>query len=55
MSDQQSSLDELFTSEGNLKHKIELSPFFLRPVYQYTSAEVKDTTQQELHEYDWLI
>ena len=37
------------------KHKRfqELSPFFLRKAYSGTSAEVKDDTQEKLHEYDW--
>lgn len=30
-----------------------LSPFFLRKAYSGTSAEVKDDTQEKLHEYDW--
>lgn len=27
---------------------------FLRPAFQGTSAECKDRTQQELHEFDYL-
>lgn len=27
---------------------------FLRPAYKYTAAEVKDQTQEKLHEYDYL-
>ena len=46
-------LDDLFTSEGEVRKKAELSPFFLRPAYQYTCAEIHDTEQQELHEEDW--
>ena len=26
---------------------------FLRPAYKYTSAEVKDRTQEEMHEFDY--
>ena len=26
---------------------------FLRPAYKYTIAEVKDHTQEEMHEYDY--
>ena len=26
---------------------------FLRPAYKYTIAEVKDRTQEEMHEYDY--
>lgn len=53
MGKKKSSLGELFTSEGELKRRPEISPFFLRPAYQYTSAEVMDTDQQELHSDDW--
>ena len=31
----------------------ELSPFFIRRPYMGTSAEVKDYTQERLHEYDY--
>lgn len=48
-----SSLDSLFNNEGELKRRIEISPFFLRKPYQYTKAEPKDDTQQKLHEDDW--
>ena len=27
---------------------------FLRKPYQYTKAEIKDDTQEKLHENDWL-
>lgn len=53
MGKKKSSVDELFTSEGELKRRPTISPFFLRPAYQYTSAEIKDTDQQDLHEDDW--
>lgn len=52
MGKQQSSLDSLFNNKGELKRKITVSPFFLRPAYQYTIAEIKDTDQQELHKND---
>lgn len=52
MAKKKSSMDELFTSEGELKRRPEISPFFLRPAYQYTSAEVKDTDQKDLHSDD---
>lgn len=54
MGKQQSALDSLFNNKGELKHKMVISPFFLRPAYQYTIAEVKDTDQQDLHEKDYL-
>ncbi len=47
-------IDSLFNNNGEVKHKIRVSPFFLRKPYQYTSAEPKDDTQQKLHENDWL-
>ena len=31
----------------------ELSPFFLHKAYSGTKAEVKDDTQEKLHEFDW--
>lgn len=37
------------------KRRLNLSPFFLRKPYQYTSAEPADNDQQKLHEYDWLL
>lgn len=54
MGNRPSSMDMLFNNEGELKHKIKISPFFLRKPYQYTKAESKDDTQQKLHEDDWL-
>lgn len=48
------SMDSLFNNKGELKRRVEISPFFLRPAYQYTSAEIKDTDQQDLHEHDYL-
>lgn len=38
--DRTSSLDNLFTSAGDLKLTVRKSPFFTRPAYQYTSAEI---------------
>ena len=54
MKKNKTALDSLFNNKGELKRRVEISPFFLRPAYQYTSAEVKDTDQQDLHEYDYL-
>lgn len=28
---------------------------FLRPAYKYTKSEVKDKTQENMHEKDWLL
>lgn len=36
------------------RRALELKPAFLRKPYAGTSAETKDNTQQELHEYDYL-
>ena len=55
MGRQNDPLGNLFTSTGKVKYRIELSPFFLRKPYQYTSAEPKDNNQQALHEEDWLL
>lgn len=44
------ALDAIFNNKGEVKHKSKLSPFFLRPAYQYTPAECKDKTQQTLHD-----
>jgi len=42
-------------SKNQYKHKRpQLSSFFLRKPYEGTSAETKDNTQEELHEYDYL-
>ena len=35
------------------KRKKLLPEAFLRPAYKYTVAEVKDRTQEEMHEYDY--
>ena len=55
MGKQGDPLGELFTSTGEVKHRIELSPCFLRKPYQYTLAEPKGNDQQALHEDDWLL
>ena len=50
----ESSCESLFSTTGELKHKVKLSPFFLRKPYQYTIAEPNDNDQQRIHEYDYL-
>lgn len=35
------------------KRRKDLPEAFLRPAYKYTTAEVKDRTQEDLHEYDY--
>lgn len=34
--------------------KYDLSDAFLRKAYKYTKAEIKDDTQENLHEFDYL-
>ena len=35
-------IDDLYDAQGFLKKTIKLHPDFLRPVYQYTSAEIRN-------------
>lgn len=37
---------DLFNGEGNLKRKANLSEAFLRPVYQYTPQEIRNTQRE---------
>lgn len=36
----------LFNAEGNLIRKVKLSETFLRPVYQYTHAEIRNIQRE---------
>lgn len=40
-----STVDNLFDSFGNLKQKVRLAPDFLRPLYQYTSSEIRHSRE----------
>lgn len=43
-------LDDLFKSNGELKRPIKLSPFFLRPAFQYTSMEIRNHQREEMEQ-----
>ena len=49
------NLYDLFFADGKLKKKAELSDAFIRPVYQYTPQEIRNTQREqmekELEEY----
>lgn len=42
-------VDCLFNSEGQVKKKIKYHPDFLRPIYQYTTSEVKNHQRMEIY------
>ena len=46
----ESSIYDLFYGDGKLKHKVELSEAFLRPLYQYTPQEIKNTQREKMAE-----
>ena len=42
-------IDDLYDSQGFLKRAQRLDPDFLRPLYQYTSAEIRNHQRESLH------
>lgn len=50
----ESNTDCLFDSMGRLKEKVKLHPNFLRPLYQYTSAEIRNWQRERMfpHQYN---
>ena len=48
-----SATDSLFNSEGYLKQKIKIHPDFIRPLYQYTSSEIRNWQREEKHPEDY--
>ncbi len=48
-----SATDSLFNSEGYLKQKIKVHPDFIRPLYQYTSSEIRNWQREEKHPEDY--
>ena len=45
----QPHVDGLFNSHGELKKKTQLHPDFTRPLYQYTSAEIRNKQMDEMY------
>lgn len=43
-----SSAENVFNSYGEIKHRVQLSAAFLRPVYQYTPQEIKNWQREEM-------
>lgn len=54
-SETRSSLEYACMEMNSYQHRrVTLLPeAFLRPAYKYTSAEIKDRTQENMHEYDY--
>lgn len=42
-------VDDLYDAQGFLKRAHRLHPDFLRPLYQYTSAEIRNHQREELY------
>jgi hypothetical protein len=47
-------IDNLFQGDGTVKQRVKLSPFFLRPAYQYTCQEIRNW-QRESWEADEYV
>jgi hypothetical protein len=45
---EESIVDDLYTSDGQLKHRVKLTPAFLRNPYAYTPIEVKNENFEKL-------
>lgn len=50
MSIKESSFENLFTSDGKVKRKVKFSEAFLRPVYQYTSLEIRNWQREMMQD-----
>lgn len=42
-------IDDLYDSQGFLRRAQRLDPDFLRPLYQYTSAEIRNHQRESFH------
>ena len=40
-------VDCLYDAQGRLKRVVKFHPDFLRPLYQYTSSEIRNTQREE--------